>query len=106
MGGCEEARNFSEETRILFFGTGTNLSGTVTNTNPISGNPAFVNPAVDDYHLTVASAAINMGTTPNPEVARDIDGQPRPYGGGYDIGYDESPYPLTVYQLYLAFIRK
>ena len=40
-----------------------------------------------NYHITLSSAAINQGV--NAGVGTDIDGQPRPYGWGYDIGADE-----------------
>jgi parallel beta-helix repeat protein len=45
----------------------------------------FVNPAKGDYHLSATSPAIDKGTsTTAPPI--DLDGNPRPYGKGYDIG--------------------
>jgi hypothetical protein len=42
-----------------------------------------------DAHLTPGSPAIDTGTPLRTEVPRDIDGQPRPFGKGFDIGADE-----------------
>ena len=53
----------------------------------MDGDPAFVDPANDDYHLGSGSAAIDAGV--DAGVASDIDGDPRPAGIGYDIGADE-----------------
>jgi uncharacterized repeat protein (TIGR01451 family) len=66
-------------------------AGKITATNNYSGTPAFINPAGSDFHLGPASAAIDKGI--NAGVATDIDGQPRPQGGGYDLGADEYPAP-------------
>lgn len=72
----------------LFFGNTENLSGTITSGgHSLTGNPAFENPASDDYHLTTTSAAYNTGT--NAGVTSDFEGKPRPQGGGFDIGFDE-----------------
>jgi fibronectin-binding autotransporter adhesin len=61
-------------------GGGTILTGTLN----VWGNPAFIDPAVWDYHLAPGSAAIDAGV--NAGVATDRDGTPRPQGSGYDIG--------------------
>ncbi len=60
------------------------------------GTAGFRNPFADDYHLTFESDAINQGTGlfANPV---DGDGDPRPQGGGVDIGYDESPFGAVCY---------
>lgn len=76
----------------LFFGNTADTTGDVTVNDAVTGDPAFVNPSADDYHLTAVSAAINAGITPIPDVTRDIDGDARPQQGGYDIGYDETPF--------------
>ena len=36
-------------------------AGVVNQTHPVTGDPAFVDPAADDYHLTIASAARDAG---------------------------------------------
>jgi hypothetical protein len=64
-------------------GAGTLLTGTVN----VWGDPAFVDPAAGDYHISLGSAAIDAGV--DAGVTSDMDGQPRPIGGGYDIGADE-----------------
>ena len=69
-------------------GADTGGAGTVNlGTNNITGNPAFKDPANGDYHITGVSAAVNAGIVTN--VTEDIDGDPRPRNGGYDIGADE-----------------
>lgn len=71
----------------LWHNNTTNYSGGVTSANEHSGDPAFVNAAAGDYHITATSAARDRGA--NAGVAIDIDGDPRPWLGGYDIGADE-----------------
>ncbi len=78
----------------LFFGnlfTTTNLVS--SGGHSLVANPAFVDLAADDYHLTPASAALDLGA--NADVSDDFEGDPRPQGGGYDIGWDEAPYTAT-----------
>lgn len=86
----------------LFFGNNENTFGFQINggANDLTGNPAFVNPASDDYHLTASSAALDRAT--NVGVTRDFEGQPRPQGLGNDIGYDESPFAATVSGLHAS----
>ncbi len=48
----------------------------------------FVNAAAGNYRLRAGSAAIDTGTSDFASVV-DFEGHARPYGGGYDIGYDE-----------------
>jgi len=55
--------------------------------NPLSGDPAVVNPAGGDYHLGPGSAAIDTGAP--TLVTTDIDGEPRPDCVLWDIGADE-----------------
>ncbi len=64
------------------------------------GDPLF---AVDGHHLLSGSAAIDKGV--NAGVTRDIDGEFRPQGGGYDLGADEAP-GLGWRNLYLPLILK
>ena len=81
----------------LFYGNGADSSGSVNSGgHSLVGDPAFVNPAVFNYHLTAASAAINRGVDAGVYV--DFEGDPRPRAGGFDIGYDESPFP-SQYEL-------
>jgi len=71
----------------LFTGNGTNYGGGVTSSNERSGDPAFVAPAVGNYHIRLESAAIDQGM--DAGVTVDIDGDRRPLAAGYDIGADE-----------------
>jgi parallel beta-helix repeat protein len=66
-------------------GAGTILTGTVN----VWGDPAFVDPDSGDYHIAPGSAAIDAGV--DAGVSVDMDGEPRPAGGGFDIGADEVP---------------
>jgi hypothetical protein len=51
----------------------------------------FVDAAGNDYHLKTSSPAIDQGTV-LADVLYDLDGKPRPFGNGYDIGaYEFQP---------------
>ena len=52
-----------------------------------AGAPAFVNVTGNDFHIGPTSAAIDNAAASSVMV--DVDGQPRPYGGGPDMGADE-----------------
>lgn len=55
----------------------------------------FVDASSGDLHLaSTAVAAIDQGAAPG-NVTEDWDGQPRPYGTGYDVGADESGPPTN-----------
>ena len=56
-------------------------------THTWEGDPAFADPTRGDYHLRHNSEAIDLGA--DAGIARDLDGDPRPYGAGYDLGADE-----------------
>jgi parallel beta-helix repeat protein len=45
----------------------------------------FVSPANNDYHLSATSPAIDAGTSQRAP-GTDLDGNPRPYGRGFDMG--------------------
>ncbi|MFZ6027681.1 MAG: right-handed parallel beta-helix repeat-containing protein [Chloroflexota bacterium] len=72
-------------------GSGTILTGTVN----VWGDPAFLNPAAGNFHLTAGSAAIDAGVDAASDT--DIDGDPRPLpaGAAPDLGADEFD-PLDV----------
>ncbi len=72
-----------------------NVGGVTAGTHSIvNGNPAFLNPANNDYHLTSSSMAIDKGT--DLGITTDYFGNPRPHNAGIpDIGYDESPFTPT-----------
>lgn len=54
--------------------------------NSIQGNPLYVSSS--DLHLLPASPNVNTGTTV-ASITTDIDGEARPNGAAYDIGFDE-----------------
>jgi len=60
----------------------------ITGTGNYWGDPAFVNPTAGDYHIQLTSAAVDAGV--DAGVTTDVDGQPRPWGHGYDVGADEA----------------
>ena len=62
-------------------------------TNPVTGDvlSLFIGASVRNFHLLSGSAAIDRGSSSvNTVVTTDFDGNPRPQGGGYDIGAFES----------------
>jgi hypothetical protein len=65
-------------------GAGTVITGTTN----LWGDPAFVAPAADDYHISHGSAATDNAVETDVDV--DIDGDPRPIGPAPDIGADET----------------
>jgi len=71
------------------FGGGTNTAGTgaLSNLNPKSGNPGFVDPAARNYHINSSSAAVDQGI--DAGITTDLDDQARPIGLGFDLGADE-----------------
>jgi hypothetical protein len=70
----------------LWFGAGT---GPAYLTNNLNADPAFVNPAISDFHLGVGSPAVDSGTIVS--LDHDKDGVARPQGGVYDRGAYETP---------------
>jgi hypothetical protein len=79
-----------------------NSDNGVIGTNPLYGDPLYVNPTGYDYHVRWGSAAIDR--LPLDGLASvDIDGDPRPMGQNstpYDVGADEFwwKYFLSVLQ--------
>jgi PKD repeat protein len=53
--------------------------------------PDFADPDSGDYHIGLTSGAIDAGVTTT--VQWDMDREPRPMRGGYDLGADELPSP-------------
>lgn len=81
---------------ILTFANVVNLHGGsfVNGGHTLIAEPRFVNPANDDYHLASGSLALNSGT--NVGINTDVEGDARPQGGGFDMGYDEEPYVANL----------
>jgi hypothetical protein len=83
----------------LFWGNA--VTGTM-GTDPVTGDPAFVNPAGGDFHIGPASAAINQGSW--SAVVTDMDGEPRwvlP-----DIGADEYWAPGGPRRVFLPLVAR
>lgn len=71
-------------------GAGSIATGTINQW----GDPAFIILPGGDYRLSPASAALDQGV--NAGITTDIDGEPRPFGSGYDLGADEGQPGLLV----------
>ena len=69
-------------------------SSIVTGTLNWWEDPAFVDPAENDYHINQTSAALDRGL--DTGVSVDIDGQPRTVGEAPDLGADECGLIMTV----------
>ena len=54
-----------------------------------------MNAAQNDYHIGAGSAAIDKAID-DTITKDDIDGDVRPFGGGFDIGADEATPNLTI----------
>jgi hypothetical protein len=80
---------------------------TYDHVNVISEDPAFVDPANDDYHLTSGSPCIDAGTMAVPDPPglppTDFEGDPRVLGAAPDIGADEHGH---VRRIYLPLVTK
>jgi hypothetical protein len=80
----------------------TNASDGIRGSNPVDGDPDFIDPASADFHLGPGSMAFNSGIA--TWVTTDIDGDARPMGMGYDIGADERI--AVLYRSLLPLITK
>jgi hypothetical protein len=81
---------------IPFITTGSVGGGT----HSLTGDPFFWSPASGNYHLLPGSRARDTGV--NGGVSVDFEGDARPFGGGFDMGYDEAEFNL----LYLPLIMR
>lgn len=74
----------------LIDGFRANPEGETYGSSYVEGDPRFVDPAAEDFHLKAGSPAIDAGANqPALQAATDIDGQPRIVNGRVDIGADE-----------------
>ena len=65
-----------------------NIEGGWEGFHNIDKSPCFISPETGDFHLDISSPCIN--TAVDAGVETDIEGDPRPIGGGYDMGADEA----------------
>ncbi len=86
----------------LFFNNLTNTVGVASGGHSLIGDPKFVDPLHGNYHLQFGSAAIDRGV--DAGVNTDLDGNPRPFGAGFDIGAYE--YSATTHRIYLPVVLK
>jgi predicted outer membrane repeat protein len=64
------------------------------------GQADFYSRLGGNFHLFIDSAGIDEGV--DVGIATDFDGQPRPHGQGFDIGFDETP----VQRLFLPSVQR
>ena len=95
--GTDEIVNFNGANPSVTY---CDVKGGYAGTGNINVDPLFVDPA-SDLHLQNGSPAINAGTATGAPVD-DYDGDARPLGGGFDMGYDESTYIPPVCNLIVA----
>jgi len=66
------------------------IQGGFSGTGNISGDPLFVNPSANDYHLQSSSPCIDKGYNSAPSLpGTDFEGDPRIVAGNVDMGADE-----------------
>lgn len=94
---------YANEDYNLFSSVATNINGdSGPDIHSISGPASFVDPAAHNYHLSAGSAAIDQGI--DAGISVDFENQLRPYGNGFDIGFDE--FVQLDPRLYLTYIQR
>lgn len=77
-----------------------NQSNGIMGTNPVEGDPDFIDPNAGNYHIGPASAAIDTGIETG--LNTDLDGDSRPHGSAPDIGADEALW----WRIYLPLVLR
>ncbi len=94
--GCTYSSNNN-----LVWGNNTNyVNDASAGSDELSEDPLFLDPGEGDYHLSSTSPAIDVGVDPGIYVYTDFDGEGRPQGDGYDLGYDE--YAISATELIIS----
>ena len=79
----------------LLYGNTPNYDNTSASTGEISVDPQFV--GVGNYHLKAGSLAKNAGADGSSQTTVDLENNPRPYDGGWDMGcYEMGPKPKII----------
>ncbi len=79
----------------LFYQVTTKTEGYALNNHEVIQDYAgFKDYLHDDYHLVRNAPALNRGK--DAGVYEDFESDPRPLGGGYDLGYDEFSYHILA----------
>jgi hypothetical protein len=60
-------------------------AGETYGSDSTTGDPLFNNPSAADFHLQRGSRAVDRGSS-DGAPGNDFEGNPRPRGGGYDLG--------------------
>jgi len=95
--GIQKVHGTVTDSHTLFSNVTKPYSGTIAiDPNSITGTAVFIDSASGNYHLETGSAGINASDLSVLGVTEDTDGELRPQGVGYDIGYDETPYRATL----------
>ncbi len=92
----------SENFNLFFNNTANTGGGVVSGGNSLNSNPLFIAVGTDNYHLAPNSPAIDTAT--DLGITVDYDGETRPNGSGFDIGFDEWHEPK--YKVYLPLVLR
>ena len=87
---------------VLWWNNTGNYTGTVFAFDEVTGDPLFVAPANDDYHISDGSAAIDA--SPDDWLSVDFDFEPR-YGTS-DLGADEYWAPGALKRMFIPMVAK
>ena len=82
----------------LYFGNGDDQRGPIIgNVGNQFGDPQFVDVAGRNYLISASSLAVNNGV--DAGVLQDFEGNERPFGPGFDIGFDEISFELEIVKM-------
>ncbi|MCL4264489.1 MAG: hypothetical protein KJ069_14795 [Anaerolineae bacterium] len=104
--GLNVTTGFVALNHALFHDNGLDVQGSIAaDEGRVTGDPLFVNPGADNFHLQVGSVAIDAGL--DADITTDFEGDVRPSGNSFDIGYDEFvPIQVPPIQIMLPIILR